>query len=50
MSEGEIDGSVVVVYRVVGKGKATVRCALTLGESSSDAIALRTYRVAAGGE
>ena len=50
MSEGEIDGSVVVVFRVVGKGKATVRYALTLGESSSDAIAVRTYRVAAGGE
>ena len=50
VSEGEIDGTVVVVYCVVGKGKATVRYALTLGESSSDAIAVRTYRVAAAGD
>ena len=45
VSEGELDGAVVVVYRVVGKGKATVRLALTLGESSSDAVAVRIYRV-----
>ena len=44
-SEGELDGAVVVVYRVVGKGTATVRLALTLGESSSDAVAVRIYRV-----
>ena len=47
MSEGEIDGTIVVVYRVVGEGKATIRYALTRGESSPDASAVRTYRVSA---
>ena len=50
VSEGEIDGNVIVVYHVVGKGKATVRFALTRGESSSVAVATRTYRVAAADE
>lgn len=47
VSEGEIGDTVVIVYRVVGTGRATLAYALTRGESSPTAVAAHTYRVRA---
>jgi hypothetical protein len=45
VSEGEIGTSVVLVFRTVGIGRASVFFAATRGESSSKAVRSVTYRV-----
>lgn len=44
-SEADVGSSVVVVFRAVGRGKATVAFALTRGEGSSKALRALRYRV-----
>ena len=45
VSEADVGPSVVVVFRVVGRGPATVRFAVTRGDSSSKALKSATYNV-----
>ena len=45
VSEGEVGNTVVVVFRAVGKGKATVSFAATRGDSSPKAERATFYRV-----
>jgi hypothetical protein len=47
VAEGELSGTTVLVFRVVGKGKATVVLALTRGDSSPKAIAAVRYSITA---
>jgi hypothetical protein len=47
VSEADVGSSVVVVLRAVGSGRASVRFALTRGDSSSKAVKSATYRVTA---
>ena len=47
VSEADVGSTVVVVFRVVGKGQALVRFGLTRGESSGKAVKSATYRVTA---
>ena len=47
VSEADVGSTVVVVFRVVGKGQASVRFGLTRGESSGKAVKSATYRVTA---
>jgi hypothetical protein len=45
VSEADVGPTVVVVFRAVGKGKATVSFAATRGDSSSKAVRASFYRV-----
>jgi hypothetical protein len=45
VSEADVGQSVVVVFRAVGRGNATVRFAATRGDSSSKAVKSATFRV-----
>jgi hypothetical protein len=45
VSEADVGPSVVVVFSAVGRGSATVRFALTRGESSAKALKSATYTV-----
>jgi hypothetical protein len=45
VSEADVGPGVVVVFRAVGRGSATVRFALTRGDSSGKALKSATYRV-----
>jgi hypothetical protein len=45
VSEGDVGDTVVVVFRAVGKGKATISFAATRGDSGSKAFRATTYRV-----
>ena len=45
VTEGEVGGTIVVVFRAVGKGKATIPFAATRGDSGSEAFRSVTYRV-----
>jgi hypothetical protein len=45
VSEGEVGATVVLVYRVVGRGDTSLVFAQTRGESSSKAVKAATYRV-----
>jgi hypothetical protein len=47
VGEGELAGATVLVFRVVGKGKATVVLALTKGDTSSKAVAAVRYSITA---
>jgi hypothetical protein len=44
LSEADVGPSVVVVFRAVGRGKATIVFALTRGESSSKALRAIRYK------
>src|SRR5918994_2318869 len=44
VSEADVGSTVVVVFRVVGKGQAPVRFGLTRGESCGKAVKSATYR------
>lgn len=44
-AETEAGGSVVVVFRAVGPGRVRVVFALTRGDASAKAVAVRSYRV-----
>jgi hypothetical protein len=45
VSEGELMSGPVVVFQAIGKGRATVRFALTRSDASSTALAARTLTV-----
>lgn len=45
VSEGEVGATVVLVYRVVGRGDTSLVFAQTRGDSSSKAVKAATYRV-----
>ncbi|MEP6893261.1 MAG: hypothetical protein ABI927_05720 [Gaiellaceae bacterium] len=45
VSETDLDGNVVVVFRAVGRGHATIAFALTRGDTSSKALRAQTYVV-----
>lgn len=45
LSEADVGSSVVLVFRAVGTGNATMRFALTRGESSGKAVRATTYHV-----
>ena len=45
VSEADVGTSVVLVFRAVGAGKASIVLALTRGESSGKAVRAVTYRV-----
>jgi hypothetical protein len=45
ISEADVGGSVVVVFKAVGRGKATIVFALTRGEGSGKALRSHTTRV-----
>jgi hypothetical protein len=45
VSEADVGSSVVLVFRAVGAGKASIVLALTRGESSGKAVRAVTYRV-----
>ena len=45
LSEADVGPSVVLVFRATGTGTATVRLALTRGESSGKAVRAVTYHV-----
>ena len=45
VSEADVGPTVVVVFRAVGKGKATIAFAATKGESSGTAVKAATTRV-----
>ena len=47
VGEGDVAGATVLVFRTVGKGKASVVLALTKGDSSSRAVAAVRYLVTA---
>jgi hypothetical protein len=47
VSEGEIGPNVVVVFRAVGAGRASVAFALTRGDASRKAVRALTYQVTA---
>jgi len=47
VSEADVGASVVVVFRAIGKGNATIRFGLTRGESSGKALRSATYDVRA---
>jgi hypothetical protein len=47
VSEADVGGAVVVVFKAIRTGNATIVFALTRGESSSKALNARTYRVRA---
>jgi hypothetical protein len=47
VSEADVGTSVVVVFKLVGHGRATVRFALTRGDASPKAVRSSTYRVTA---
>jgi hypothetical protein len=48
VSEGDVGSSVVVVFRAVHAGSASVVFALTRGDSSTRALRSRTYTVRVG--
>jgi hypothetical protein len=48
VSEADVGKNVVVVFRVVGRGEASLVFALTRGDSSSKALRAITYRIRAG--
>jgi len=45
VSEADVDDTVVLVFRAVGRGDAAVKVAQTKGESSSKAVKAQTYKV-----
>jgi hypothetical protein len=45
VSEADVGDTVVVVFRAVGKGKATIAFAATRGDSGRKAFRATTYRV-----
>ena len=45
VSEADVDGAVVLVFRAKGRGQATLRFAQTEGDSSGKAIRSATYKV-----
>jgi hypothetical protein len=45
LSEADVGPSVVLVFRAIGTGRASVRIALTRGESSGKAVRAVTYHV-----
>jgi hypothetical protein len=45
VSEADVGPSVVLVFRVVGKGDATIAFGLTKGDSSGKAVRSATYKV-----
>jgi hypothetical protein len=45
VSEADVGRSVVVVYRVVGRGRTLLVFALTRGDASPEAIAAVTYAI-----
>jgi len=47
VGEGDVSGATVLVFRAVGKGKATIVLALTKGDSSPKAVAAVRYAVTA---
>jgi hypothetical protein len=47
VSEADLGGNVVVLFRVVGRGKATIVFALTRGDSSAKAVRAYRHRVLA---
>ena len=47
LSEADVGPSVVVVFRVAGKGRTSVVFALTRGDTSSKAVKAATYRIRA---
>ena len=47
LSEADVGSSVVLVYKVVGKGSTSLVFALTRGDTSSKAVKAATYRIRA---
>ena len=45
VSEADVGSNVVVVFKVVGRGKTSIVFALTRGESSSKALLSQTTRI-----
>lgn len=45
VSEADVDGSVVLVFRAIAAGRASIVLALTRGDSSPRAVHAVTYRV-----
>jgi hypothetical protein len=45
ISEADVDANVVVVFKVLSRGKATVIFALTRGDSSPKAVRSATHRI-----
>jgi len=45
LSEGDVGTSVVIVYKVVGRGDTSIVYALTRGDTSSKAVKSVTYKV-----
>ena len=45
ISEADVDANVVVVFKVLGRGKTTVIFALTRGDSSPKAVRSATHRI-----
>jgi hypothetical protein len=45
VSEADVANSVVLVYRVVGRGNTSLVFALTRGEASAKAVKASTYRI-----
>ena len=45
VGEADVGPTVVLVFRAVGRGRATVALALTKGDASAKAVASVTYRV-----
>jgi hypothetical protein len=47
VGEGDVSGATVLVFRAVGRGKATIVLALTKGDSSPKALAAVRYAITA---
>ena len=47
VGEGEVSGATVLVFRVVGRGKASIVLALTKGDASPSAVAAVRYAITA---
>jgi hypothetical protein len=45
VSEADVEDTVVLVFRAVGRGDAAVKVAQTKGDSSSKAVKAQTYKV-----
>ena len=45
VSEADVDGAVVLVFRAKGRGQTTLRLAQTEGENSGKAVKAATYKI-----